>query len=138
MESARDGSSEHVRQKGTDNRKKEKNNNNKAGAGEAVLLGALAGGVNAPTWTVLRTVLLALVISLLLLLAVAWNSAGFAPLFHVILLITIAVTLILLLNWFISETGLVPVEQQLMELNLTDDNISGPHEAGPEKQGHTD
>jgi hypothetical protein len=44
MESARDGSSEHVRQKGTDKRKKE--NNNKAGAGEAVLLGALAGGVN--------------------------------------------------------------------------------------------
>jgi hypothetical protein len=56
-------------------------------------------GLQAPTWTVLRTVLLALVISLLLLLAVAWNSAGFAPLFHVILLITIAVTLILLLNW---------------------------------------
>jgi hypothetical protein len=50
MESARDGSSEHVRQKGTDKRKKENNNNNnnnnKAGAGEAVLLGALAGGVN--------------------------------------------------------------------------------------------
>ncbi len=46
MESARDGSSDHVRQKGTDKRKKEKKNNNKAGAGEAVLLGALAGGVN--------------------------------------------------------------------------------------------
>lgn len=61
-------------------------------------LGLLCG-LQAPTWTVLRTVLLALVISLLLLLAVAWNSAGFAPLFHVILLITIAVTLILLLNW---------------------------------------
>ncbi len=47
MESARDGSSDHVLQKGTDKRKKENNNNNnKAGAGEAVLLGALAGGVN--------------------------------------------------------------------------------------------
>jgi hypothetical protein len=46
MESARDGTSEHVRQKVTDKRKKENNNNNKAGAGEAVLLGALAGGVN--------------------------------------------------------------------------------------------
>jgi hypothetical protein len=61
-------------------------------------LGLLCG-LQAPTWTVLRTVLVALVISLLLLLAVAWNSAGFAPLFHVILLITIAATLILLLNW---------------------------------------
>jgi hypothetical protein len=46
MESARDGSSDHVLQKGTDKRKKGNNNNNKAGAGEAVLLGALAGGVN--------------------------------------------------------------------------------------------
>lgn len=95
----------------------------KASAGEAVLLGALAQGVNAPTWTFLRMVLLALAASLLFMLAVAINIQGFGPLLHVLVLILVAITLFILLNWFISETGIVPVEQQMAELNLTDADI---------------
>lgn len=95
----------------------------KAGAGEAVLLGALAKGVNAPTWTFLRIVLMSLCASLLCMLAVASNISGFGPLLHVFVLILVAITLFLLLNWFISEIGIVPVEEQMAELNLTDSDI---------------
>lgn len=101
----------------------------KASAGEAVLLGALAQGVNAPTWTLLRIVLLALAASLLWMLALASNIQGFGPLLHVLVLILVAITLFLLLNWFISETGIVPVEQQMKELNLTDADIGHREEA---------
>lgn len=101
----------------------------KAGAGEAVLLGALAHGVNAPTWTFLRVVLLALAASLLFMLSVAANISGLGTLLHVFFLILVAVSLFVLLNWYISEIGIVPVEQQMAELNLTDADIghSDPH-----------
>lgn len=61
--------------------------------------------------------------SLLCMLAVASNISGFGPLLHVFVLILVAITLFLLLNWFISEIGIVPVEEQMAELNLTDSDI---------------
>lgn len=55
--------------------------------------------MQAPTWTLLRIVLLALAASLLWMLALASNIQGFGPLLHVLVLILVAITLFLLLNW---------------------------------------
>ena len=70
----------------------------------------VGGFKQAPTWTFLRVVLVALVASLLFMLFVAWNSFGFGPLLHVLFLISIAVTLSLLLSWynFSHSLALVP------------------------------
>ncbi|CAM6117080.1 unnamed protein product [Calypogeia fissa] len=89
------------------------------GVGEAVLLGALASGVNKPTWFVIRAVLVALVASLLLMLHVAIKSDSWFVLLNVLFLISIAGGLVLLLVWYISETGFVSVDKQMAELNLT-------------------
>ncbi|KAL2635922.1 hypothetical protein R1flu_007401 [Riccia fluitans] len=93
----------------------------KLGAGEAVLLGALATGVNGPTWFLIKAVLVALAASLVLLLHVAIRSSSTMVLLNVIFLIIIAGGLALGLIWYVSQTGLVPVEKQMAELNLTDE-----------------
>ncbi|KAL3683916.1 hypothetical protein R1sor_001938 [Riccia sorocarpa] len=101
----------------------------KPGAGEAVLLGALATGVNGPTWFLIKVVLVALAASLFLLLHVAIRSSNTMVLLNVIFLIIIAVGLALGLIWYVSQIGLVPVEKQMAELNLAD----GASEAGAKR-----
>ncbi|CAA7015733.1 unnamed protein product [Microthlaspi erraticum] len=85
---------------------------------EAVLLGALAPGVNAPTWNTLKFAFLLLGLCLAFMLSVAFTSGQSMLLVHVGFLIVIASTLFILLNWFLDQTGLVPVETQMQELNL--------------------
>lgn len=55
--------------------------------------------MQAPTWTFLRVVLLALAASLLFMLSVAANISGLGTLLHVLFLILVAVSLFVLLNW---------------------------------------
>uniref|UniRef100_A0A1J3K5A9 Transmembrane protein n=1 Tax=Noccaea caerulescens TaxID=107243 RepID=A0A1J3K5A9_NOCCA len=85
---------------------------------EAVLLGALAPGVNAPTWSTLKFAFLLLGLCLAFMLSVAFTSGQSMLLVHVGFLIIIASTLFILLNWFLAQTGLVSVETQMQELNL--------------------
>ncbi|CAN8313458.1 unnamed protein product [Cochlearia groenlandica] len=85
---------------------------------EAVFLGALAPGVNVPTWNTLRFAFLLLGLCLAFMLSIAFTSGQSMLLVHVGFLIVIASTLFVLLNWFLAQTGLVPVETQMQELNL--------------------
>ncbi|XP_010499334.1 PREDICTED: uncharacterized protein LOC104776880 [Camelina sativa] len=85
---------------------------------EAVLLGALAPGVNGPTWNTLRFAFLLLGLCLAFMLSVAFTSGQSILLVHVGFLIIIAASLFILLNWFLDQTGLVQVETQMQELNL--------------------
>uniref|UniRef100_A0A1J3DU50 Transmembrane protein n=1 Tax=Noccaea caerulescens TaxID=107243 RepID=A0A1J3DU50_NOCCA len=85
---------------------------------EAVLLGALAPGVNAPTWNTLKFAFILLGLCLAFMLSVAFTSGQSMLLLHVGFLIIIASTLFILLNWFLAQTGLVSVETQMQELNL--------------------
>ncbi|CAL9216529.1 unnamed protein product [Arabidopsis halleri] len=85
---------------------------------EAVFLGALAPGVNGPTWNTLRFAFLLLGLCLAFMLSVAFTSGQSMLLVHVGFLIVIASTLFILLNWFLAQTGLVQVETQMQELNL--------------------
>ena len=55
--------------------------------------------MQAPTWTFLRVVLLALAASLLFMLSVAANISGLGTLLHVLFLILVALSLFVLLNW---------------------------------------
>ncbi|KFK44700.1 hypothetical protein AALP_AA1G291800 [Arabis alpina] len=91
---------------------------------EAVLLGALAPGVNAPTWNTLRFAFLLLGLCLTFMLSVAFTSGQSMLLVHVGFLILIASTLFILLNWFLAQTGLVQVETQMQELNLVPNDKS--------------
>ncbi|CAH8353775.1 unnamed protein product [Eruca vesicaria subsp. sativa] len=53
--------------------------------------------------------------------ALTWNALRFAfllLLFHVGFPIVLASSLFVLLNWFLAQSGLVPVETQMQELNL--------------------
>ncbi|CAH8253761.1 unnamed protein product [Arabidopsis lyrata] len=86
---------------------------------EAVFLGALAPGVNGPTWNTLRIAFLLLGLCLAFMLSVAFTSGQSMLLVHVGFLIVIASTLFILLNWFLAQTGLVQVETQMQELNLS-------------------
>ncbi|XP_013629656.1 PREDICTED: uncharacterized protein LOC106335627 isoform X1 [Brassica oleracea var. oleracea] len=113
---------------------------------EAVLLGALAPGVNASTWNTLKLSFLMLGLCLTFMLSIAFTSGQSMLLVHVGFLIVIASSLFVLLNWYIiqgrltrgtsgakpcappsiiiikcfllRQTGLVPVETQMQELNL--------------------
>lgn len=85
---------------------------------QALLIGTLAPGVNAPTWVAWKVVMLALAVSLGALLWVALGSTNLALLGHVVLLIGLAGTLFALLSWFVAETGFVTVDQQMKDLNL--------------------
>ncbi|CAN6881934.1 unnamed protein product [Brassica oleracea] len=99
-------------------RKMEKKQRSEISSTEAVVLGALAPGVNAPTWNALRFAFLLLGLCLTFMLSIAFTSGQSMLLFHVGFLIVIASSLFVLLNWFLAQTGLVPVETQMQELNL--------------------
>ncbi|KAL3519777.1 hypothetical protein ACH5RR_017926 [Cinchona calisaya] len=93
---------------------------------EAVLIGALAPGV--PTWNTLKIAILMLGLSLIAILGIAFSSSDTALTLHVAVLVLITGTLFLLLSSFLSQTGLVSVEQQMKEIGLA------PKEAGEDKK----
>uniref|UniRef100_A0A2N9ENS5 Uncharacterized protein n=1 Tax=Fagus sylvatica TaxID=28930 RepID=A0A2N9ENS5_FAGSY len=66
---------------------------------QAVFLGALAPGVNGPTWNTLRIAFVLLGFSLAVMLALAFSSSDSSLILHVAFLVIITVTLILLLSW---------------------------------------
>ncbi|XP_039055475.1 uncharacterized protein LOC120198176 [Hibiscus syriacus] len=85
---------------------------------QAVLLGALAPGVNAPTWNTLKSTFLMLGICLVVMLGLVFSSSGSSLIPHVSFLVLIVVPLFLLLNWFLEQTGLVSIEHQMQEMDL--------------------
>ncbi|OMO65211.1 hypothetical protein COLO4_31450 [Corchorus olitorius] len=85
---------------------------------QAVLLGALAPGVNGPTWNTLKSTFLMLGLCLALMLGLAFSSSDSSLILHVAFLVLITITLFLLLNWFLEQTGLVSVEHQMQEMDL--------------------
>ncbi|KAE8653887.1 Protein transport protein Sec61 subunit gamma-1 [Hibiscus syriacus] len=70
---------------------------------QAVLLGALAPGVNAPTWNTLKSTFLMLGICLVVMLGLVFSSSGSSLIPHVSFLVLIVVPLFLLLNCITSE-----------------------------------
>ncbi|XP_057948632.1 uncharacterized protein LOC131144186 [Malania oleifera] len=85
---------------------------------KAVLLGALAPGVNGPTWNALKAAFLMLGLCLVALLVIAFCSSDSGLILHVTFLVLITATLFLLLSRFLAETGLVSVEDQIKEMGL--------------------
>lgn len=85
---------------------------------QAVLLGALAPGINGPTWTTLKSSFLMLGLCLILMLGLAFSSSDSWLILHVTFLVLITATLFMLLSWFLSQTGLVSVKDQMEELQL--------------------
>ncbi|KAJ8461046.1 hypothetical protein OPV22_033972 [Ensete ventricosum] len=73
----------------------------------AVLLGALASGVNDQTWFVLKVTFLLLGLCLTSMLALAFSSSDFTIVGHVLLLVTIGAVLFLLLNRFLAQTDIL-------------------------------
>lgn len=90
----------------------------------AVMLGALAPGVNGPTWNTLKSAFVLLGVSLAVMLGLAFSSSDSSLLFHVAFLILIAATLFVLLTWFLDQTGLVTIENQMRDLNLVPNQAS--------------
>ncbi|CAL5213328.1 unnamed protein product [Lathyrus oleraceus] len=84
----------------------------------AVLLGALAPGVNGATWNTLKSAFLLLGLCLAVMLGLAFSSSDSWLVLHVAFLVLICVTLFFLLSWFLAETGLVSVEHQMQEMGL--------------------
>eukprot|EP00250_Pteridium_aquilinum_P006599 c16485_g1_i1 orf=339-659(-) len=87
---------------------------------QALFIGTLAPGLNAPTWVAWKVVMLGLAVSLCALIWVAIGSTNSALLGHVVLLIVLAGALFALLSWFVAETGFVTVDQQMKDLNLAE------------------
>ncbi|XP_021293953.1 uncharacterized protein LOC110423870 [Herrania umbratica] len=85
---------------------------------QAVLLGALAPGVNGPTWNTLKTAFLMLGLCLAVMFGLAFSSSDSTMILHVAFLVLITITLFLLLDWFLEQTGLVSVERQMQEMDL--------------------
>lgn len=85
---------------------------------EAVFLGALAPGVNGPTWTTLKSAFVMLGMCLAVMFGLAFSSSDSSLILHVGFLLLIALTLFFLLSWFLAQTGLVSVEHQMQEMNL--------------------
>ncbi|KAK6917580.1 hypothetical protein RJ641_018331 [Dillenia turbinata] len=65
---------------------------------EAVLLGAIAPGVNGPTWNTLKLAFLVLGLCLTAMLGLAFSSSDSALILHVTFLVLIAGTLFFLLS----------------------------------------
>ncbi|XP_004505071.1 uncharacterized protein [Cicer arietinum] len=84
----------------------------------AVLLGALAPGVNGPTWNTLKSAFLMLGLCLAVMLGLAFSSSDSSLVLHVGFLVLICLTLFFLLSWFLAETGLVSIEHQMREMGL--------------------
>nr|CAD1839022.1 unnamed protein product [Ananas comosus var. bracteatus] len=85
---------------------------------KAVMMGALASGVNGPTWFVLKITFLLLCLCFAAMLSLALSSKNFMIAGHVLLLVVILVVLFGLLNWFLAQTGLVSVEKQMEEIGI--------------------
>ncbi|KAJ4809684.1 Autophagy-related protein 22-1 [Rhynchospora pubera] len=85
---------------------------------KAVFMGALASGVNGPTWFVLKVIFLLLGVSLTAMFALAFSSSDFVIVAHVTFLVFIGAVLFVLLSGFLAQTGLVSVEQQMEEIGL--------------------
>ncbi|CAA0825281.1 Unknown protein [Striga hermonthica] len=85
---------------------------------EAVMLGALAPGVNGPTWNTLKVAFLMLGVCLAAMLGLAFSFSDSSLILHVTFLLLIAGALFLLLSSFLTETGLVSVEHQMKEMGL--------------------
>ncbi|XVE51359.1 hypothetical protein DITRI_Ditri02bG0034000 [Diplodiscus trichospermus] len=85
---------------------------------QAVLLGALAPGVNGPTWKTLKSAFLMLGLCLAVMLGLAFSSSDSSLILHVAFLVLITITLFLLLNWFLEQTGLVSIERQMEDMDL--------------------
>ncbi|KAL5772398.1 hypothetical protein ACOSQ2_012322 [Xanthoceras sorbifolium] len=85
---------------------------------EAVFLGALAPGVNGSTWTTLKSTFVMPGVSLAVMLGLAFSSSDTTLMLHVGFLVLIAVSLFMLLSWFLAETGLVSVEHQMQEMDM--------------------
>ncbi|KAK2968466.1 hypothetical protein RJ640_030077 [Escallonia rubra] len=94
----------------------------------AVLLGALAPGVNGPTWNTLKIAFLMLGLCLAAMLGLAFSSSDFALILHVTFFILITGTLFLLLTRFLAQTGLVSIEDQMQEMGLA------PKDAGEKRE----
>ncbi|KAG9439290.1 hypothetical protein H6P81_019455 [Aristolochia fimbriata] len=92
--------------------------NQNVSAANAVLLGALAPGVNGPTWSVIKITFLTLGVCLAAMLGLAFSSSDFTMSIHVILLVVLSSLLLLLLSSFLSQTGLVSVETQMKDIGL--------------------
>ncbi|BAT01075.1 Os07g0299600, partial [Oryza sativa Japonica Group] len=75
-------------------------------------------GILAPTWFVLKITFLLLAFCFTAMLSLAFFSSDFMIIAHVLLLVTIGTVLFVLLNRFLAETGLVPVEQQMKEMGI--------------------
>ncbi|CAL0334415.1 unnamed protein product [Lupinus luteus] len=102
----------------------ESENTKDVSSAEAVLLGALAPGVNAPTWITLKFTFLLMGLSLALMLGLAFSSSDSPLMLHVTFLVLICLTLFSLLSWFLAQTGLVSVEHQMREMGLSqNDNL---------------
>ncbi|OVA00381.1 hypothetical protein BVC80_1183g85 [Macleaya cordata] len=65
---------------------------------QAVLLGALASGVNAPTWFVLKMTFLTLGVSFAVILGLAFSSSDLTMIIHVTFLVLISGVLFFLLG----------------------------------------
>ncbi|KAK9227395.1 hypothetical protein WN943_012448 [Citrus x changshan-huyou] len=69
---------------------------------EAVFLGALAPGVNGPTWTTLKSAFVMLGVCLAVMFGLAFSSSDSSLILHVGFLLLIALTLFFLLSWYSS------------------------------------
>ncbi|KAI3743674.1 hypothetical protein L1987_56736 [Smallanthus sonchifolius] len=90
----------------------------------AVFVGALAHGVNGPTWNALKGAFLMLGVCLCAMLALAFSSSDFTLLLHLTFLVFITATLFFLLSSFLAQTGLVSIEHQMQEIGLVPDQAS--------------
>ncbi|XP_027163979.1 uncharacterized protein LOC113764116 [Coffea eugenioides] len=85
---------------------------------QAVLMGALAPGVNGPTWNTLKIAFLMLGVSLVAMLGLAFSSSDSTLTLHVAVFVFLTGTLFFLLSSFLAQTGLVSVEHQMQEIGL--------------------
>ncbi|CAH9060089.1 unnamed protein product [Cuscuta europaea] len=85
---------------------------------QAVLVGALAPGVNAPTWNALKIAFLMLAVCLAAMLGLAFSSSDYMLTLHVTFLVFITGSLFCMLCRFLAETGLVSPEHQMQEIGL--------------------
>ncbi|KAL8468050.1 hypothetical protein ACS0TY_031341 [Phlomoides rotata] len=90
---------------------------------EAVMLGALAPGVNGPTWNTVKIAFVMLSVCLAAMLGLAFSVSDSSLIFHVAFLVLITATLFMLLSSFLAETGLVSVEHQMQEMGLAEKHV---------------
>ncbi|KAK9152802.1 hypothetical protein Sjap_000282 [Stephania japonica] len=93
-------------------------NSQQVSSATAVLVGALASGVNGPTWSVVKATFFILALSLAAMSCLAFLSKDLAMALHVFVLVALSGALFFLLNRFLAETGLVSIEQQMQEMGL--------------------